>query len=108
MRLSVPHGPSSTLEAAVARTNRSDAALSLSSPRGTRSDSGGTRRRQLSARWLERLPFADGSFDVALAILTIHRWSDYEAGLRELTRVAHRQVIMNVGSGLGGQILAGQ
>jgi SAM-dependent methyltransferase len=42
----------------------------------------------------ERLPFADDSFDVALAILTIHHWSDYEAGLRELTRVAHRQVIM--------------
>ena len=42
----------------------------------------------------ERLPFADDSFDVALAILTIHHWSDCEAGLRELTRVARRQVIM--------------
>ena len=42
----------------------------------------------------ERLPFMDDSFDVALAILTIHHWSDYEAGLRELTRVAPRQLIM--------------
>ena len=42
----------------------------------------------------ERLPFRDDSFDVALAILTIHHWSNYEAGLRELTRVAPRQLIM--------------
>jgi SAM-dependent methyltransferase len=42
----------------------------------------------------ERLPFVDDSFDVALAVLAIHHWLDYEAGLRELTRVAHRKVIM--------------
>lgn len=41
----------------------------------------------------ERLPFPDRSFDAALAILTVHHWSDREAGLAELRRVARRQVI---------------
>jgi SAM-dependent methyltransferase len=42
----------------------------------------------------EHLPFTDDSFDVALAILTIHHWSDFVCGLRELARVAPKQVIM--------------
>jgi SAM-dependent methyltransferase len=42
----------------------------------------------------ESLPFCDRSFDAALAILTIHHWSDYRAGLRELCRVARRRVIV--------------
>ena len=42
----------------------------------------------------EKLPFADDSFDVAMAILTTHHWSDAAAGLRELQRVAARQVIV--------------
>lgn len=41
----------------------------------------------------EHLPFADGTFDVALATLTVHHWSDLAAGLAELRRVAERQVI---------------
>jgi SAM-dependent methyltransferase len=41
----------------------------------------------------EALPFRDGSFDASLAILTIHHWSDVEAGLRELARVSRRQVV---------------
>lgn len=41
----------------------------------------------------ERLPFDDGTFDVALALLTIHHWKDLDAGLAELRRVARRQVI---------------
>ena len=41
----------------------------------------------------ESLPFPDRSFDVALALLTVHHWADLEAGLAELCRVAHRQVI---------------
>lgn len=41
----------------------------------------------------EHLPFADGAFDVALATLTVHHWSDPAAGLAELRRVADRQVI---------------
>lgn len=42
----------------------------------------------------ECLPFKDGQFDVALAILTTHHWSDAAQGLAELARVSHRQVIV--------------
>jgi SAM-dependent methyltransferase len=42
----------------------------------------------------ESLPFADGTFDAALAILTIHHWGDLERGLSELQRVARRTVIL--------------
>jgi SAM-dependent methyltransferase len=38
-------------------------------------------------------PFDDGTFDVALAILTVHHWEDLNAGLAELRRVARRQVL---------------
>ena len=41
----------------------------------------------------EALPFPDGSFDAAMAILTDHHWSDREGGLRELRRVARRVVV---------------
>jgi SAM-dependent methyltransferase len=41
----------------------------------------------------ETLPFADGSFDVALALMTVHHWSDVERGLSELCRVAPCQII---------------
>ncbi len=41
----------------------------------------------------EHLPFPDGAFDVALAVLTVHHWSDRDAGLREMGRVARRQVV---------------
>jgi len=41
----------------------------------------------------EALPFADDSFDVVMGVLTMHHWSDKTAGLRELARVAERQVI---------------
>jgi SAM-dependent methyltransferase len=41
----------------------------------------------------EHLPFGDGTFDVALAILTVHHWEDLNAGLAELRRVARRQVL---------------
>jgi SAM-dependent methyltransferase len=41
----------------------------------------------------EHLPFDDGAFDVALAILTVHHWEDLDAGLSELRRVARRQVL---------------
>ena len=42
----------------------------------------------------EALPFADRSFDAALAILTVHHWSDPRRGLAELRRVAGRIVIL--------------
>jgi SAM-dependent methyltransferase len=42
----------------------------------------------------ERLPFPDDAFDGALAVLTVHHWSDRPAGLAELSRVARRVVIV--------------
>jgi SAM-dependent methyltransferase len=41
----------------------------------------------------ERLPFPDGAFDAALAVLTLHHWEDRAAGLAELRRIARRCVI---------------
>ena len=40
------------------------------------------------------LPLDAGSFDAAMAILTIHHWPDPWAGLAELRRVARRQVVL--------------
>jgi SAM-dependent methyltransferase len=40
------------------------------------------------------LPFRDASFDVALAILTLHHWPDRERGLAELARTARRRVVL--------------
>ncbi len=42
----------------------------------------------------ERLPFADAAFDVALAIFTVHHWTDPATGLAELRRVARKQVVV--------------
>lgn len=42
----------------------------------------------------EHLPFRDRSFDVALAILTVHHWRDVRAGLREMVRVARRRIVI--------------
>jgi SAM-dependent methyltransferase len=42
----------------------------------------------------ERLPFADGSFDASLAVLTIHHWRDLRDGLAEMRRVARRRVVI--------------
>ncbi len=42
----------------------------------------------------ERLPFADGSFDAAMATFTVHQWSDLSAGLAELRRVARGPVVL--------------
>lgn len=41
----------------------------------------------------EALPFADGAFDAAMAVLSDHHWSDWRAGYREMQRVARRVVI---------------
>ncbi len=41
----------------------------------------------------ESLPFADQSFDAAMAFSTIHHWQDPIAGLREMRRVARRVVV---------------
>lgn len=42
----------------------------------------------------ERLPFRDGSFDAALAILTVHHWPDRQRGLAEMRRVARERVVI--------------
>ena len=42
----------------------------------------------------EALPFADRTFDVAVAILTVHHWTEPVAGLREMQRIAPRQVTL--------------
>jgi SAM-dependent methyltransferase len=42
----------------------------------------------------ERLPFDDGSFDAAMAMVTIHQWHDVEQGLRELRRVSRGPVVV--------------
>ncbi len=41
----------------------------------------------------EALPFPDRSFDATLAVLTVHHWLDRDVGVRELRRVAPRQVV---------------
>lgn len=43
----------------------------------------------------DSLPFADQSFDAAMAVLSNHHWPDPIAGLREMRRVARRVVIFN-------------
>jgi SAM-dependent methyltransferase len=42
----------------------------------------------------ESLPLADDSVDAALAVNTVHHWTDLHAGLRELRRVARRRVVI--------------
>jgi SAM-dependent methyltransferase len=42
----------------------------------------------------EKLPFADGAFGASLAVLTIHHWSDWRAGLLEMVRVSRRRVVL--------------
>jgi len=40
------------------------------------------------------LPFGDDAFDAALAVFTVHHWPDQPAGLREMSRVARRCIIL--------------
>jgi SAM-dependent methyltransferase len=42
----------------------------------------------------EELPFPDDAFDAAMAVLTVHHWTDLEAGLLELRRVARRRIVV--------------
>jgi SAM-dependent methyltransferase len=37
--------------------------------------------------WAAALPFADGAFDAAIAVLTVHHWDDPLVGLAEMRRV---------------------
>lgn len=55
-------------------------------------------RRAPAARILqgraEELPFADGEFDAAMAVLTIHHWSDQAQGLKEMRRVTSGPIVI--------------
>jgi SAM-dependent methyltransferase len=42
----------------------------------------------------EALPFEDASFDAAMAVLTLHHWSDLRGGCAELRRVARDRVVV--------------
>ena len=42
----------------------------------------------------EDLPFEDDSFDAAMAVLTLHHWSDWRAGCEELRRVARDRIVV--------------
>lgn len=48
------------------------------------------------------LPFRDQSFDVSMAILTIHHWPNYARGLAEMRRVAQRTVLLTFDTSVGG------
>lgn len=42
----------------------------------------------------ERLPFDARSFDAAMAMITVHQWPDWKAGVRELRRVSAGPVVI--------------
>ncbi len=42
----------------------------------------------------EELPFPDDHFDAAMAIITVHHWTNLEAGLEEMMRVARQRVLI--------------
>lgn len=42
----------------------------------------------------EALPFRNGVVDAALAVLTVHHWTDWRRGLAELRRVAPLRVVL--------------
>jgi SAM-dependent methyltransferase len=42
----------------------------------------------------EELPFADDTFDAAMATFTVHQWSDLTAGLAEVRRVTRGPVVV--------------
>ncbi|QLC21623.1 class I SAM-dependent methyltransferase [Parasphingopyxis sp. CP4] len=42
----------------------------------------------------EELPFPDDSFDAAMAILTVHHWTDFAQGAAEMRRVARDRIVI--------------
>jgi ubiquinone/menaquinone biosynthesis C-methylase UbiE len=42
----------------------------------------------------EHLPIRANAVDAALAVLTIHHWSDVDAGVAEMIRVARRRIVI--------------
>ena len=45
----------------------------------------------------EALPFGDAAFDAAMAVLTMHHWTDWQRGVAEMRRVARRNVVFTAG-----------
>lgn len=52
----------------------------------------------------ESLPFSYRSFDVVMAILTVHHWTDRNIGLSELRRVAPRRVVLTFDPAIHGKM----
>ncbi|MCX5376643.1 class I SAM-dependent methyltransferase [Streptomyces sp. NBC_00091] len=52
---------------------------------------GSARALQASA---ESIPLPDDSADAVMALLTVHHWTDLEAGIAELLRIARRRVVI--------------
>lgn len=42
----------------------------------------------------EALPFSDGTFDAAMAVLTIHHWQDKKKGLEECARATRKRLVI--------------
>ena len=42
----------------------------------------------------EALPLADDTVDAAMALMTLHHWADWRAGIAELRRVARERVVV--------------
>ena len=42
----------------------------------------------------ERVPIVSGWADVTMALLSVHHWTDWRAGLREMRRLATRRVVL--------------
>ena len=42
----------------------------------------------------ELIPIADNSADAAMALLTVHHWTNLESGIGELLRIARRRVVI--------------
>ena len=51
-------------------------------------------RAPVVASFAETLPFLDAAFDAAMAMVTVHQWSDLDAGLAELRRVSRDRVVV--------------
>ena len=51
----------------------------------------------------EYLPFKDNIFDMSLAILTMHHWSDIGSGLKEMARVSKYRLLLFTWIGYGNE-----
>jgi len=49
----------------------------------------------------ENRPFKDDIFDISMAILTLHHWSDVASGLKEMLRVTKNRIILFTWIGYG-------